>query len=482
MLRKSLLLLLLCAPAAAAPTFVQEPQVILASGVVQAMTGSYPTARLYYILGSTIVLSATSADGVTLTPDSGVRLSTFTEPRLDVSSITGLSIQPLSGGGFRMVYSAIGSTGTAYSLFSATSADGLAWANDTGTLLQATSSTTFIGFPSLVTLGTGDWRLYYIQDFNGGNDPADRRVFTALSANQGRNFTASSSQLLNAQAGELAAMLRTDNRVRLLYTAPLTAETTNSTLASALSSDSSGNVFSAETGLRFSTPSALGGIFSPFVARTTDTYSWRLYYNFGAVSLSTPSVYSAVTYAPDPVSAAPASVFRSPTPQSFTIKGDVFSPSPTVQLTGNGTINGTGVVRSDDQTITVNFATQGEALGFYNVLVTNNTGQTGTIIGGVTLDFPAGEMVLTDNLLRPRQGGRVQIDVTTFNRGRVTVRLLTLNGDLVATLFDQEVGEGTQRLYWSGTTASGNAVASGVYLVNTVAPRLNITQKIVVIK
>lgn len=484
MLHHGLLLLLLAAPASAAPVFVQETGVgvRLASGTIQAATGAFPLQRLYYILGSTVVLSGLSANGQNLAPDTGVRLSTFTEPRLDVSSITGLSILPLTGGGFRMVYAAVGSTGTAFKIYSATSADGLAWANDTGTLLQATSSTTLIGSPSLVKLGSGDWRLYYIQDSDGGNDAADRRIFTALSTNQGRNFTAASLPLLGTRADSVTAMLRTDNKVRLLYTAPLTAETTASLLSSALSSDVGGSAVAAEAGLRFSTPSALGGLFSPFVTRTSDTYTWRLYYNFGAVSLSTPSSYSAVTYAPELTSVAPAVVLRSPDPLPFTLTGEVFSLNPAVAMTGNGQIAGTGVVRVDDQTITVNFATQGQNLGAYNVVVTNDTGQSSTLASGITLEVPSSEVLVTDNLFRPRQGGRARVDITTFSRGRVTLRLLTMTGELVASLADQELDEGTHTLFWNGTTGSGASVASGVYILHASGTRLNSKQKIVVIK
>lgn len=484
MLRQALLLILLAAPAAAAPAFTQETGVgvRLASGTISAATGAFPLQRLYYILDSTVVLSGLSANGQNLAPDTGIRLSTFTQPRLDVSSITGLSLLPLTGGGFRMVYAAVGSTGTAFQIFSATSADGLAWANDTGTLLNAGSSTTFIGSPSLVKLASGDWRLYYVQDNNGGNDLADRRIFTALSTNQGRNFTASAGALLAAQANSVTAMLLTDNKVRLLYTAPLAAETTASLVSSALSSNVSGSVFSAEAGLRFSTTSALGAITSPFVARTSDTYTWRLYYNFGPVSFSTPSSYSAVTYAPNLVSVTPPVVFRSAVPLSFTVTGEIFSLTPTVSMTGNGDIAGTGVVRTDDQTITVNFATQGAALGPYNVVLTNNNGQKDTINGAITLDFTSGDVHLTDNLFRPRQGGRAQIDVITFNRGYVTLRLLTMTGELVATLLDQELAEGTHTLFWNGASAAGGTVASGVYILHATGPRLDTKQKIVVIK
>lgn len=481
------LLLWLALPSFSAQNFTVEPGTRLSSGSLAAAVsipgGNAHPVRLYHIHAGTVVFSAQVANDAvgTLTQEAGIRLSTYTLPRVDVGSITALSLLPLDAGGFRMVYAALTSTGTAYALYSATSADGLAWANDTGTLLQAASSGTFVGFPSLVELPTGDWRLYYLQDVNGGNDAADRRVFTALSTNQGRNF-GSASQVLAAQAGGVAAALRTDGKVRLYYTAPLTAETTDSLLLSALAANTDGTVFNGETGTRLSTTSSLGGLFSPAVIRTTNTYSWRVYFGFGPISQSTFSTYSAVTYAPEVQGLTPVSVLRDNGDQRITVTGEGFAAAAQATLAGPANVNGLNENTVSDVSLTFDFPTAGQALGIYNLTVTNPNGQAGTLNGSLTVEVPGGDAFVTDNVFRPRNGGRARVDALVTVPGRLTMRLYTIGGELIATIYDGEVAEGTTTVFWDGKTAQGATVASGLYVLHVQAPKLNAVRKIAVIK
>jgi flagellar hook assembly protein FlgD len=64
----------------------------------------------------------------------------------------------------------------------------------------------------------------------------------------------------------------------------------------------------------------------------------------------------------------------------------------------------------------------------------------------------------------------------------VVIKLYTLNGTLVCTLFDGDVPAGEGSVDWFGNNSAGNRVASGVYLVNMSGPGINKTQKIVVVK
>ncbi len=481
----ALLLAAIDLPAGAVPAFTPENGIRISSAVLQAATGSYPTLRAYYIRNSSHVLSAITADGMTFNEEAGVRLSSLTVPALDIgiSSITGLSILPLNSGGFRMLYSVIGTTGS-YRIYSATSADGLAWANEAGAKIN--SSTTFSGMPSLVKLGTGDWRLYYIQNSIAGNQPANYRIYTALSTNEGASF-GSASQAHSAQAGEVSAVLRTDNRVRLYYTAPAAGSSSNTTIVSALSTDANGTSFSTESDVRLSTPVTSGSLAYPFVLRSTEaapSYRWRMYYDFNGPGLSTGNVHSALTTAPDPQSISPSTVLNASPAVSLTISGEVFSPSPSVKLTSGGQadITGTAVTRSNDQTITATFNVQDKAPGFWNVVVANSDGVSKTLANALTIDFSNGSASVTDNLLRPRLGGTAKIAVVTYNAGHLTVKLYTLGGALVSTLFDGERAAGTLNLTWDGKTAQGNTVASGVYLLKTTGPKINVINKIVVIK
>ncbi|MDD5657095.1 MAG: FlgD immunoglobulin-like domain containing protein [Elusimicrobia bacterium] len=479
-------LLLAAAPARAVPAFLQEPGLRLSSGAAQALVGN----RLYFIENSTVVRSAATADdGLSFAMEAGMRLSTATEPRVEASSITGLSMIALAGGGFRMLYSALGSTGTLYRIYSATSADGLAWANDTGTRVELNNGASFLASPSLAALSGGRLRVYFTGSSDGTLDPAARRVYSALSTNAGRDFAAP-TLVVDERAGEVAAMARTDGRIRLLYTAPVPPVVgggTNSTIVSALTSaaDLDGTVFELEPGVRVATTAALGPLSNPFIIRSTDAWRWRLYYNWNPFSAQTDTaaVYSASTYAPDPISVTPAVVLRTAGAVNFTIKGESFSLSPSAQLGQGGAVAaGAGLTRVDDQTLTVNFTLTGANLGHWNLSVTNDNGFTDTLANAVLVDFAPGEVRLTDNLLRPRLGTRTRIDAMTFNAGRLTLRLYTLSGELVAVIFDGEVPEGTTTFFWDGKTAAGNTVASGVYVLRALGQKIDSKSKIVVIK
>ncbi|HAM35719.1 MAG TPA: hypothetical protein DEB40_14165 [Elusimicrobia bacterium] len=489
----ALLLLAMAMPARSTPALLKEDGVRLSSAVLAGATNTQIAGgtRFYYIRGSTAVFSAVTADGGdTFADDAGVRLSTFTEPRVEATSITALSVLKRIDNSYLMLYSAMGSTGTIFRIYAATSADGLAWSNATGTVIESNGGLGFVGSPALVRRANGDWRVYYIGNRDGGTAPAERRIFSALSSNQGASFSAG-TRVVDALAGEVAAVTLTNDKTRLFYTAPLTGETTFSTIVSALSADGdlNGTVFNLETGVRLSTASSLGTVHNPFVLRSTDTWRWKLYYNFNPFSApaSTADVYSASTYAPDPRSMSPAAVLRTSGALDFTVTGEIFSDAasglPTLQLSQSATtIAGAGLTRTDDQTLDVSFNLQGQNLGFWDLVATNGNGHSATLSNAVFVDFAPGSVRLTDNLMRPRLGTRARIDAMTFKSGRMTIRLYTLAGKPVATLLDQDVPEGTTTVFWDGKTGLGNTVASGVYLLHTVGEKLNSKDKIVVVK
>jgi hypothetical protein len=491
-LKRALLLsalVLVAGRAGAVPTPTPDDGIRLTSASFQAATGAYPALRMFTIWGSSSVLTATTTNGRDFVREGGVRLSSLTVPSIDIaiSSITGLAILPLNAGGFRMAYSVVGTTG-AYRIYSATSADGLAWANDTGSVVNVAN--TFAGYPSLIELGTGDWRLYYIQDLDGGNNPADYRVFTALSTNEGRNWSAGS--LAHAdRAGHVAATQRTDQRVRLYYTQPVGAQSSHTVILSALSSDTNGTIFAAEAGIRASTnaPAALS---APFVIRSTDAapaYRWRLYYTVQRedVDITSENVVSAMTQAPDPLSVSPSIVYRNQVATPSTVLGEIFPPTAnlTAQLekTGEFPIAGAGVAQTNDQTFVATFDTQGAALGAWDLRVTNtDNGFTTVLPGAVTVDFPGGSADVTDNLFRPRLGGQARVTVTTFNSGRVTLKVFSASGALIRTLADGDFPAGTIDFLWDGRDSAGGTVASGLYVIRTTGPKLSVLSKVVVIK
>jgi hypothetical protein len=431
----------------------------------------------------TAILSATSVDGVTWVQEAGIRVDTNTVPSVAASSITGAAIQPLTGGGFRMLYSIVSTTG-AFRIHSATSANGLTWANETTEAVN-TGSTTYCGVPRLVVLTSGDWRMYYTRDFNGGNDLADRQIFTALSTDQGATWGASSI-VLSTTAYESGAAKLTNGKVRLFYSQPPSAGSSATVILSALSDDVSGAAFTMETGVRLSTPVVTGALSFPIPVRSTDSFRWRLYYSYYEAHNSTGDIRSALTGAPDPVAVTPSTVYRTASANPVTISGEVFSAAGGLfgaSITkGAVTINGTGVSRTDDQALTATFATLGQELGLWDVTVTNADGVPTTKTAALLIDYAPGTVTLTDNLLRPRNGGSTTIDIETFNSGRISVRIHDAEGRPIRTLFDDHHAEGSFAFSWDGRNASGAVVPSGLYFVAVNGPKIAIKGKIVMIR
>jgi hypothetical protein len=92
------------------------------------------------------------------------------------------------------------------------------------------------------------------------------------------------------------------------------------------------------------------------------------------------------------------------------------------------------------------------------------------------------ELTAYNNLFNPTQGQQATVKYAVSAAGQLTVKLYTVTGRLVATLYDGPVTAGKGSLVWNGTNTAGNVVASGIYVVRAVGPGLNTTQKIAVIK
>ncbi len=488
--------LLLCAGlAAATPTFDKEDAVAIGSATPQGFTYSAPAAaftypiRMFFIrpsTGTSVGSAISDAQGLNWTEEAaGGRLSTATLPSVSASSITGCDVLPIPGG-FRMEYSIVSATG-AFRIHSATSTDGLNWANDTGTRVD--NGTSFLGSPKLVTLNDGSWRMYFTGNVDSGTDVTNRFIMTSRSTNLGLAWSAPTVAVATMAYGVGASVL-TNGFVRLYYSTPLQGSSTATVVQSALSRDVNGTVFTAENGFRISTAAASGSLDFPVVVRATDTFRWRMYYSYDDAGASTADVHSALTGAPAPASVSPNRVLNSQTTAALTIFGDVFSGpptavAPTVSLALSGQIPLTpfaALVRTDDQTLSAQFNVLNQTPGFWDVVVVNADGRTTTLPGAFLIDFPAGTVTLVNNLLRPRTGTSTAITVTTFNPGRTTARLFTLDGRSVRTLFDGDQPKGVMNLAWDGRDGTGVPVASGLYLLHVTGAKIDSKLKIVVIR
>ena len=236
--------------ASASPNFTPEAGVQISSGAPYTIVAASTSFRLYFTRDTFQILSATSTNGSTWSQESGVRIGTGTVPVLStgVFTFTGAAVLPLTGGGYRMVYSIAGSTSD-WRIVSATSSDGLGWANEPTPIF--TSMIGFVGGPQLVKRQNGDWQVYFLRDSNGGNDLLDRQVFTSVSSNEGVSWS-TPALALSDFASAISAIVRSDNRPRLFLTQPLAQQSTSTVVVSALASDSLGTSFNLESGTRLS--------------------------------------------------------------------------------------------------------------------------------------------------------------------------------------------------------------------------------------
>ncbi|PKN01541.1 MAG: hypothetical protein CVU77_04435 [Elusimicrobia bacterium HGW-Elusimicrobia-1] len=82
----------------------------------------------------------------------------------------------------------------------------------------------------------------------------------------------------------------------------------------------------------------------------------------------------------------------------------------------------------------------------------------------------------------PATGGAVKINFNAENSGSVEVKIFSSNGRLVKTISKEAVGGVSDCFIWDGRNDSGEAVASGIYVIKLEGPGLNRTRKICVMK
>lgn len=97
---------------------------------------------------------------------------------------------------------------------------------------------------------------------------------------------------------------------------------------------------------------------------------------------------------------------------------------------------------------------------------------------------PDGIVEMKDNLFRPVRNPAVKckIDLTIFAPGNVTIKVYTMNGGFVKTVYNGPQAQGLSSYFWDGKTAGGSVVASGLYLVHVKGPSTDKTEKVVVIR
>lgn len=100
----------------------------------------------------------------------------------------------------------------------------------------------------------------------------------------------------------------------------------------------------------------------------------------------------------------------------------------------------------------------------------------------LNLSSQAAELTAYNNIIDPARGGKATVKYAVTGSGRLTVKVYTVTGSLVATLFDGPVTPGKGAVDWDGRNFSGSGAASGVYVVRAEGPGLSKSQKIVIVK
>jgi len=99
----------------------------------------------------------------------------------------------------------------------------------------------------------------------------------------------------------------------------------------------------------------------------------------------------------------------------------------------------------------------------------------------LSADSP-GELAAYNNVFNPLLGQKATVKYSVGSAGHLTLKVYTVTGRHVLTLFDGDVTAGKGSIDWAGQNVAGNPVASGVYVVRAVGPGLSDTAKIAVVK
>jgi len=473
------LCLCLCAsPGQSQPAFTPEAPVHMSSAAIYAVIPGGPGWRMYFSTDSFNVWSASSVLQDQWGLDGGTRISTGALTSLDASSITacGILYSTNPADGLRMYYVGVSTAGW-YSILSATSTDGVAWGKESGVRLRRGLSS-YIGSPAAYRMSDDRVRLFYIAETANGNNPSNYRIYSATG--NGVSFY-EEGVVLDTRAYQVSVTTLTDGRARLYFTQPLESLTTAPMVKSAISSN--GSSFILEEGLRLSTAADTATIFNPVVVRSTESFRWRMFASYFQHGSTIPFVAGALTLSPVVTAMTPRLAYITSSTATFTLTGEIFSPAAAVTFyAGATTMTASGLSYPDDLTITGSIYPYGQPNGYWSAVVTNPDSNSGTLPRALFLDVPAGEITILDNLFRPLKGGRAKISVTVYQAGELDLRLYTIDGGLVNQLYKGPISVGTSDYYWAGRTGIGNLAASGVYLLRVTGPKLDRTERIVVIK
>jgi hypothetical protein len=127
----------------------------------------------------------------------------------------------------------------------------------------------------------------------------------------------------------------------------------------------------------------------------------------------------------------------------------------------------------------------------YRVVPFDSGGNEGLSYSLQTVVIPASRnaVLVFKNAFNPAVGETLPVQFSLQQPGHAWVKVFTLNGEYVATLFDEDVPAASgdvpylsQKLTWNGANAAGQIVASGVYILHLEATGFRTNARVAVIK
>jgi hypothetical protein len=93
-----------------------------------------------------------------------------------------------------------------------------------------------------------------------------------------------------------------------------------------------------------------------------------------------------------------------------------------------------------------------------------------------------GGTTILDNVIDPTAGEKTVLNYTLELTGAVTITVFNLIGDPVRVLYLGRQAAGEYNISWDGRNRSGQVVGRGVYFIRIVAPGIDETRKVLVVK
>jgi hypothetical protein len=93
-----------------------------------------------------------------------------------------------------------------------------------------------------------------------------------------------------------------------------------------------------------------------------------------------------------------------------------------------------------------------------------------------------GNVDIYKNVINPNNGDLSKLHYVLPRDGNVTIQVFSLSGDLVKVLYRGRLGAGEHSTVWDGRNSGGRVVARGLYFIKIVAPDIDETRKVLVVK